>query len=100
MFRTDVATMQTASQHVYEVNEQIQAQLSSLMARLEPLAAAWRGDASVSFQNLKAQYSDAATRLNGALRGIGDSLVANTGNYASTEETNRSGFTGISSVLG
>ena len=100
MFRTDVSTMGTASQHVYEVNDQIQTKLSSLLARLEPLASAWQGEASMSFQTLKAQYNDAAIKLNGALRGIGDSLVTNTRNYQTSEETNRQGFTGISSVLG
>lgn len=99
-FRTELPTMQAASQHVFGVNEQIQGQLSSLLGRLEPLAGAWQGEASSSFTVLREQWHTSALKLNDALRSIGEALVASQGNYANSEETNRAGFSGISSVLG
>ena len=45
-FRAELSTMQTASQHVYDVNAQIQAQLSNLLARLDPLMGTWQGSAA------------------------------------------------------
>ncbi|MGH3329610.1 MAG: WXG100 family type VII secretion target [Streptomycetales bacterium] len=99
-FRTELPTMQAASQHVYEVNEQIQSQLSGLLSRLEPLASQWQGEAAMSFQQLKQRWHENATKLNTALRGIGDGMVANTANYQAAEDENRQGFTGISSALG
>jgi WXG100 family type VII secretion target len=51
-FRTELPVMQTAANHVYEVNQSIQGQLSTLLARLEPLTSTWQGAASVSFQVL------------------------------------------------
>ena len=99
-FRTELPTMAVASGHVFEVNEQLQGQLSALMARLEPLMGTWQGDAATSFHALKEQWNANARELNAALRGIGDALVVNTNNYRVTEDANRSSFTGISSVLG
>lgn len=100
MFRTELPTMSVASGHVFEVNEQVQAQLAALMARLEPLLGTWQGDAASSFHSLKEQWNANARELNTALRGIGDALVKNTTNYRITEDTNRQSFTGISAVLG
>lgn len=92
--------MGVASGHVFAVNDQIQAQLTALMSRLEPLLGSWQGDAATSFQSLKEQWNVSAKELNVALRGIGDALVVNTSNYRATEEANRASFTGISAVLG
>ena len=99
-FRTELPTMAVASGHVFEVNEQLQAQLAALMGRLEPLMGAWQGDAATSFHVLKEQWNANARELNLALRAIGDALVVNTNNYRTTEDANRQSFTGISSVLG
>ena len=82
------------------MDEQLQGQLSALMARLEPLLGSWQGDAASSFHVLKEQWNANARELNVALRGIGDALVVNTNNYRVTEDANRQSFAGISSVLG
>jgi WXG100 family type VII secretion target len=92
--------MQAASQHVYEVNTQIQAQLSNLMARLDPLTGTWQGEAATSFQVLKERWHQDATQLNAALRAIGDGLVKVHGNYQATEEASQQSFTSISRKLG
>lgn len=92
--------MGVASGHVFTVNDDIQAQLAALMARLEPLLGTWQGEAATSFHALKEQWNASAKELNVALRGIGEALVVNTRNYAVTEDTNRGSFTGISAVLG
>ena len=42
-FKAELPTMQGAAQHVHEVNDEIQGQLTSLLGRLEPLQAAWKG---------------------------------------------------------
>ena len=98
-FRTEVPTMDVASGHVFEVNDQIQSQLSSLLNRLEPLMGTWQGAAAVSFHNLKQRWHDNATQLNEALRGIGDGLAKNRDSYASTEDANTSGFTTMTANL-
>lgn len=99
-FRTDIATMGTSAAHVDEVNAQIQSQLTSLMSRLEPLQSQWRGEAATSFVVLKQQWNDNARKLNDALRAIGEALAQNRTNYSASDDANRQGFTGISSVLG
>jgi WXG100 family type VII secretion target len=82
------------------VNAQIQSTLSNLLARLDPLTSTWQGSAATSFQVLKQRWHEDASKLNQALRGIGDGLTQNRSNYATTEETNQQGFSSISSRLG
>jgi early secretory antigenic target protein ESAT-6 len=99
-FRAELATMQAASQHVYDVNAQIQAQLSNLQARLDPLMGTWQGSAATSFQILKDRWHQDAIQLNAALRAIGDGLVKVHGNYQATEESSKQSFTSITRKLG
>ncbi|MGH3699491.1 MAG: WXG100 family type VII secretion target [Pseudonocardiaceae bacterium] len=80
--------MNQASQHVYDVNQQIQAQLSDLMNRLEPLTSTWQGQAATSFHQLKIRWNDNATKLNHALHGIGDGLKQSHQTYQAHEATN------------
>lgn len=98
-FRTELATMQAAAQHVYEVNAQIQSQLSSLLARLDPLMGAWQGSAATSFTVLKERWHQDATALNASLKGIGDKLTKAHGAYQATEDQSRQSFTSISNRL-
>jgi WXG100 family type VII secretion target len=99
-FRTELSTMQAASQHVFDVNAQIQSQLSNLLARLDPLMGTWQGSAATSFQVLKDRWHQDATQLNAALRGIGEGLVKVHGNYQATEEASQQSFTSITRKLG
>jgi early secretory antigenic target protein ESAT-6 len=99
-FRAELATMQAASQHVYDVNAQIQAQLSNLQARLDPLMGTWQGSAATSFQILKDRWHQDATQLNAALRAIGDGLVKVHSNYQATEDSTKQSFTSITRKLG
>jgi WXG100 family type VII secretion target len=99
-FRAELATMQAASQHVYEVNAQIQSQLSNLLARLDPLMGTWQGSAATSFQVLKDRWHQDATQLNSALRAIGDGLAKVHGTYNVTEEGAQQTFTSITRKLG
>jgi WXG100 family type VII secretion target len=99
-FRAELSTMQVAAQHVYEVNAQIQSQLSNLLARLDPLMSTWQGSAATSFQVLKDRWHQDALHLNQALKGIGDGLVKVHGNYQATEETSQQSFTSITRKLG
>src|SRR5258708_13128928 len=69
-FRTELSTMQAASQHVYDVNAQIQSQLSNLLARLDPLMGTWQGSAATSFQALKERWHQDPPHLNPPLRAI------------------------------
>ena len=99
-FGTELPTIAAASAHVFEVNERIQGALSSLLSRLEPLMTTWQGGAASSFHALKARWYDDAERLNAALHGIGEALVATHASYAQTDEANQQSFTGIAGSLG
>jgi WXG100 family type VII secretion target len=98
-FRTELPTMQAAAQHVYEVNANIQTQLSQLLSRLEPLAGTWQSEAATSFQTLKQRWHDEATKLNAVLRQIGEGLNTTHQNYQTADVTNTDGFTRQSGTL-
>lgn len=99
-FRTDLTTMATASQHVIEVNEHVQASLRDLLTRLEPLLGTWQGGAAASFHVLKERWHDQARQLNDALLAIGERLGQAGVTYAESDDANRAGFTGLTAGLG
>ncbi|MGH3524439.1 MAG: WXG100 family type VII secretion target [Mycobacterium sp.] len=87
-FETQLPTMQVASQHVNDVNQQIQTELTNLLNRLEPLTSSWQGAAATSFHTLKQRWHDNATKLNQALQGIGEGLGQSHQTYQSHETAN------------
>ncbi|HEV7464719.1 MAG TPA: WXG100 family type VII secretion target [Candidatus Dormibacteraeota bacterium] len=98
--RADLPVMQMAANHVYEVNQAIQGQLSMLLARVEPLQGAWRSpEAAPTFQALVQRYHEQKTALNTVLREIGDCLVRSHGNIAVTEQSNQEGSARITGQL-
>ncbi len=99
-FRAELATMQAASQHVNDVNAQIQSQLSNLLARLDPLMSTWQGGAATSFQVLKDRWHQDATQLNAALGAIGEGLAKVHSTYQATEDNTQQSFTSITRKLG
>ena len=85
-FGTQTQVMAAAGQHVFEVRDQIQAQLAQLRAQLGPLEGTWRGDASTAFHQLMARWNDDARRINAALSSIGESVQASGTTYRAAED--------------
>jgi len=92
--------MDAAGRHVLDVNQDIQGTLSQLKGQLAPLAGAWKGSASMAFQNLMLRWDDAAQRLNHALQGIGESIQASSTTYAAQEEEHSQSMSTITQSLG
>ncbi|RZS90373.1 WXG100 family type VII secretion target [Motilibacter rhizosphaerae] len=99
-YGTQLDTMQQASQHVADVNQQVQAQLASLMSKLEPLASTWKGSAATSFTALHQRWNENATKLNSALHDISDAIATSRTTYDTSDTTQSSSFSNITSVLG
>jgi WXG100 family type VII secretion target len=99
-FRAELSTMQGAAQHVQEVNEQIQAQLTSLLSRLEPLQSAWKGEGATSFQSLIERWHEDASQLNTVLGSIGERLGQTHANITTTEGEVGQSFNTITGRLG
>lgn len=99
-YGTQLDTMQQASSHVRDVNQQIQVQLSSLQSRLEPLASTWKGSAAVSYHSLQARWNDDAQKLNRALSDIAEAIVSNRSTYQQSDESHSASFSNITSALG
>ncbi|MDQ6875042.1 MAG: WXG100 family type VII secretion target [Actinomycetota bacterium] len=99
-YGTQLDTMQQASQHVHDVNQHVQQQLSSLMGRLEPLASTWKGTAAASFHALHLRWNEDASRLNRALADIADAIASSKQTYHVANDTQASSFSNITSALG
>ncbi|MCA1674834.1 MAG: WXG100 family type VII secretion target [Actinobacteria bacterium] len=99
-YGTSIEEMQAAANHVHEVNESVQGQLSSLRNQLAPLAGAWKGQASTAFQTLMTRWDTNARSLNEALRGIGESIQSSGTTYAQQEEQQQQTMSNITNALG
>ena len=99
-FGTNVEEMRRAGEHVFAVNESVQADLATLRARLGPLAGAWRGEASTAFLALMARWDADAKALNEALRAIGEAIQGSGTSYQAQEEQHVGNLSTIQSALG
>ncbi len=99
-FNTELPVMQGASGHVRDVNGAIDADLKSLLAKLEALFGTWEGTASASFHQLKEQWHMHESKLNVALLGIADTIDVNNRNYDTTEQAATGAFNSAAGQLG
>jgi len=84
---------------VFEVNDEVQSELSQLGAALDSLIAQWRGEAATSFGNVRMRWDSEARSLNDALRGIGDTLMAGHTDYAARQQSQSETFGRIGGTL-
>ena len=99
-FGTTTEEMTRAAQHVAGVNQSVQAELSALRSRLEPLAGAWLGRAAAQFAQLMVRWDTDARALNQALGGIGHAIVGSRSTYQRQEDDQTGAMTSISNALG
>jgi WXG100 family type VII secretion target len=99
-FGAQFEQMQAAAQHVADVNQSVQAQLSSLRNQLAPLTEAWKGQAATAFQLLMQRWDTDARNLNEALNSIGEQIRGSETTYAQADETENQTYSRISQALG
>lgn len=98
-FGTQVEQMQAAANHVAEVNQSVQGQLSALSNQLAPLAGAWQGQAATAFNLLMERWNTDARSLNEALSSIGEQIQGSGATYAQADENENQTFSQISAAL-
>lgn len=99
-FGTETDTMATAATHVNNVNDQVGAQLRTLESQLAPVAGAWQGQASMSFQRLMVRFNENAEKLRTALQGISEQIAGASTTYATEDDAQRQSMSNIESALG
>ena len=99
-FTATTEEMARAAGRVQQVDEAVQAELSGLRARLEPLAGAWAGQAAARFAELMARWDTDARSLDDALRAIGEAIRSSGTTYQLQEDQQAAGMSSISSALG
>ncbi|HEY2763730.1 MAG TPA: WXG100 family type VII secretion target [Pseudonocardiaceae bacterium] len=98
-FGTQVDQMQVAANHVADVNQSVQGQLSSLSNQLAPLAGAWQGQAATAFHMLMERWNTDARSLNEALSSIGEQIRGSGATYAQSDENEHQSFSHINAAL-
>lgn len=98
-FGTQVEQMQAAANHVADVNQSVQGQLSALSNQLAPLAGAWQGQASTAFHMLIERWNTNARSLNEALSAIGEQIQGSGATYAQADESENQTFSQINAAL-
>ena len=99
-FGAQFEQMQAAANHVAEVNQSVQGQLSRLRSQLAPLTGAWKGQAATAFQILMDRWDADARNLNDALNGIGEQIRGSGTTYAQADEAENQTYSRISQALG
>lgn len=99
-FGTTTEEMERAGRHVLSVNETVQGDLAALRGQLGPLAGMWAGAAATEFRTLMTRWDASASQLNGALRGIGESIQGSVRSYQQQEDAQLAGMSSIRTALG
>lgn len=87
LFTTETTTMTATAGHVDGVNAEVQGELARLRGTVDGLAADWRGQAKMAFDELMTRWDDAARRLSSALTDIAENIRANSASFDDGEET-------------
>ena len=99
-YNAELAQIQLASQHVDQVSQQIQSQLSTLYNNIAPLESLWQGGAAASFQQLLAEWQQDAAKINTILGQISEGLLLNFNQYTAAEADNSQIMTATAGQLG
>jgi WXG100 family type VII secretion target len=99
-FGTATEEMERAGKHVLAVNEGVQTELSTLRAKLEPLAVLWTGPAAAAFAELMMRWDTDARTLNQALGSIGVAIQGSKTSYEQHEAQQADGMSTIRAALG
>ena len=88
-FRYDPATLDQASHDLASGSAAVDAQLTTLSGKIQPLHQGFQGQAGEGFQQLWAEWHDSAKRLRASLEGLSQLLHGASVNAAEMEEANR-----------
>lgn len=88
-FTYDPATLEQASRDLASGSASVQAQLSSLGAKVSPLQQAFVGQAGQGFQELWNEWQESGKRLRESLEGLSRLLHGAATNAAQMEEANK-----------
>lgn len=98
-FEVDQATLHAAANDVRSTRSDVDSDLSRLRGVVDQLAAAWRGQAAVSFQTLMQRWNEDTAKLLGALDNIADLLDRSGTQHEINDEEQQQAMSRISSVL-
>ena len=88
-FTYDPAALEQASKDLAGGSAAVDAQLSSLSGKVQPLQQAFVGQAGQGFEQLWTEWHDAGKRLRQSLEGLSQMLHGAATNAAQMEEANR-----------
>jgi WXG100 family type VII secretion target len=94
-FSTDEEAMAAAAVKVDDAASTIQTLIGKLRGDVDTMMSGWRGDASGSFVQVHQAFEGQAAKINDALRGMHEALVATGRTYGSQESDQAQSFQGM-----
>lgn len=98
-FEVDQATLHAAANDVRSTRTDVDSDLSRLRGVVDQLAAAWRGQAGVSFQGLMQRWNEDTTKLLTALDQIAELLDRSGTQHQVNDEAQQQAMGRIQSAL-
>lgn len=98
-FEVDQATLHAAANDVRSTRADVDGDLSRLRGVVDQLAAAWSGQAAVSFQTLMQRWNQDTAKLLAALDNIADLLDRSGAQHQATDEAQQQAMGRIQSAL-
>lgn len=86
--KVNFAALSTAAADITTGAHQIEARLTDMDRRLQPLRADWTGEASASYEAARAKWTAAITDMKLLLADIGRAVDTSGQDYRSTERSN------------
>jgi WXG100 family type VII secretion target len=91
-FQVDTEAIAAAAGDVHRISGAVEAQVAAMMARLDALQGAWRGEASGRFQAVAAEWRATQARVRESLEHVGQTLALAGRQYESAEQHNAALF--------
>ena len=98
-YQTSMETMQLAAQHVLDVSNSIQSQLTQLDGQIEPVASTWQGAGGSAFQALHQRWLEDAKKIQTVLTQISEGITLNAKQYTAAEDNASSSMTRTAAQL-
>lgn len=88
-----------AHQQVVDAKEQVEGELKQLWNAISQLQSLWTGSAATAFLTLMNKFDEQAKKLNTALEGIAEQLLAAGSTYEESEVSQQDAFGGLAAQL-
>ncbi|MGF1430755.1 WXG100 family type VII secretion target [Kitasatospora sp. LaBMicrA B282] len=94
-FTMTAEEMRIFSNHIHDVNGQIQGEISKLNTLVDSIAGGWSGAAATAYHHLQSEWNEDAKALSTVLEEIRGAIDHTTAKYSQNEDDQRTTIAGV-----